>query len=159
MRRLTLSVLSLAFLAACQPGVAPLTDEDATALENGRAAYIQATLAGDCDAQNATFAENAVVLPQDQPTVEGRAAIKAACEAEEATIQDFTLTSLEVDGYGDLAFDRGTWSETIVTEDMEEPLTLTGKYLTILRKQADGSWLVTVDIWNTDAPMPQPEQP
>jgi len=159
MRRLTLSVLCLAFLAACQAGVAPLTEDDIGALNALRTAYIEAVLAGDCDAANALYAENAVVLPQDQPTVEGRAAIKATCEADEATFQNFTLTPLEVDGYGDLAFDRGTWSETIVTEDMEEPLMLSGKYLTILRKQADGSWLVTVDIWNSDAPLPQPEQP
>jgi uncharacterized protein (TIGR02246 family) len=159
MRHLALAVLSLAFLAACQAGVAPLTEEDIAALNALRTTYAEAVLAGDCDADNALFAENGVRLPQDQPTLEGRAAIKAACEAEEATFQDFTLTLLEVDGYGDLAFDRGTWSQTIVAEGMEEPLTLTGKYVAIARKQADGSWLLTVDMWNSDAPLPQPEEP
>ena len=105
------------------------------------------------------YAEDIVVLPPNGPTVEGRAASRAACEAGETTIQDFTLTSLDIDGYGDLAFDRGTWSQTIVAEGMEEPLTLTGKYVAIARKQADGSWLLTVDMWNSDAPLPQPEQP
>jgi ketosteroid isomerase-like protein len=159
MRRLTLPVLSLAFLAACQPGVAPLSDEDITALYNLTAANIQATLAGDCEAANAMFAEDAVLLPQDGPMVEGRAAMTAACEAEEATIQDFRIASAQIGGYGDLAFDRGTWSETFVSEDMAEPLTITGKYVLISRKQADDSWLWTVLIWNLDAPLPQPEQP
>jgi len=157
MRRLTLSVLSLAFLAACQSGVAPLTDEDVAALNNLTAVNIQATLAGDCAAANAVLAEDAVLLPQDGPMVEGRAAMTAACEADETTTQDFTITSVQIDGYGDLAFDRGTWSQTFVTEDMAEPLTIAGKYVVISRKQADDSWLWTVLIWNTDAPMPRPE--
>jgi ketosteroid isomerase-like protein len=159
MRRLVLSVLSLAFLAACQPGVAPLTDEDVAAFGNLRTALVQATLAGDCDAVAAIYAESAVSLPQDAPIVEGRTAIRAACEAEEATTQDFSITSLQVDGYGDLAFDRGTWSQTFVSEGMAEPVTITGKYLVIYRKQADGSWICTVEIWNLDAPFPPPEQP
>ncbi len=159
MRRLVFAVLSLAFLAACQPGVAPLTDEDITALNNLTAAYIQATLAGDCDASHAMLAEDAVLLPQDEPMIEGRAAMIAACEAEEVTVQDFTINSVQIDGYGDLAFDRGTWSETLVSEDMAEPLTISGKYVLISRKQADDSWLWTVLIWNLDAPLPQPEQP
>jgi len=52
MRRLTLSVLSVAVLAACQPGVAPLTDEDIEVLNDMRTAHVQATLAGDCDARH-----------------------------------------------------------------------------------------------------------
>ena len=158
MRRLVFAVLSLALLTGCQPGVAPLTDEDIAALNNLTAAFVQATLAGDCDASNAVLAENAVLLPQDEPMIEGRAAMIAACEAEEATVQDFTITSAQIDGYGDLAFDRGTWSETLVFEGMTEPLTLSGKYVLVSRKQADGSWLWTVLIWNLDAPLPQPEQ-
>jgi ketosteroid isomerase-like protein len=156
MRRLALAVLSLAFLAACQPGVAPLTDEDITALNDIRTAYVETTLAGGCDAHAALYAENAVLLAQNESTVEGREAIKAACEAAEVP-QDFTLTALEIDGYGDLAFDRGTWTWTGAAADTVEAATLTGKYVTILRKQADGSWLVTVDMWNSDAPLPQPE--
>jgi ketosteroid isomerase-like protein len=156
MRRLTLSVLSLTFLAACQPGAAPLSDEDVAALNDLRDTYVQAVLAGDADAAAAMYADNAIVMPADAPAIEGRAAIRAY-EAEEAAPQDFTLTSVEIDGRGGLAYDRGTWSWTGVVVDTAEAVTLTGKYVSISRKQADGSWLVTVDIWNADAPIPQPE--
>jgi hypothetical protein len=44
----------------------------------------------------------------DAPAIEGRAAIRAATEPDPGiTVQEFTITSLEIDGYGDLAFDRG----------------------------------------------------
>ena len=158
MRRLGLAVLSLAFLPACQPGVAPLTEADITALYMLRMAYINGMLAHDCGAATVMYAEDAVLLPQNQPTVEGLAAIRAACE-EGPTPLSLRVASAQLDGYGDLAFDRGTWAEEYAIEGMEEPLEITGKYVVIARKQADGSWLWTVDIWNHDAPLPQPEQP
>jgi ketosteroid isomerase-like protein len=160
MRRLTLAVLSLVFLAACQPTIAPLSDEDITALNDVRAAFVEGVLANDCGATTAVFAQNVVWMPANEPIVEGRAAYRAACEAEESeqALQDFTITSLGIDGYGDLAFDSGTWSQTSVSDSTAESVTVTGKYATIARKEADGSWLWTVTIYNYDAPLPQLEQ-
>ena len=155
MRRLTLSVLSVAVLAACQPGVAPLTDEDIEVLNDMRTAHVQATLAGDCDASYAMFAEDVVYLVPNDATVEGRAAMRALCEP----VQDFTVDSHGIDGNADLAFDRGTWSRTSMSEGVDEATTISGKYVMIARKQADGSWLWTVGIVNLDVPEPQPEQP
>ncbi len=37
---------------------------------------------------------------------------------------------------------------------MPEPITDVGKFLAILRKQPDGSWLVSHAIYNADAPPP-----
>ncbi|UCG87453.1 MAG: DUF4440 domain-containing protein [Gemmatimonadota bacterium] len=158
MRRLALPALSLALVAACQPGVAPLSDEDVVALRNLGTAHTEAVLAGDMDAAVAMYAEDAIWLAPDAPALEGRAAIRATMQLEPGiTLQDFTITSLEIDGYGDLAYDRGTWSQTIVSEGVEEPITFTGTYVVIARKQEDGSWLWTVDIWNSDAPLPRPD--
>ena len=158
MRRLALAGVSLVILTACGPGVAPLTDEDIAALDALRSAYTEAVLAGDADAQAAQFTEDALWLGADAPAIQGRAAIRAAHEPDPSvTVQEFTITSLEIDGYGDLAFDHGTWSQTYVAEGMAEPVTVVGKYVTIVRKQDDGSWRWAVDIWNSDAPMPRPE--
>ena len=35
-----------------------------------------------------------------------------------------------------------------------EAVTESDKFLVILRKQADGSWLFTHEIWNSDQPLP-----
>ena len=160
MRRLILPLMLLV-VAACQPGVAPLTDDDIAALGALRAAYIQGTLGGDADAQAAQFAEDAIYYTPGSPALEGRDAIRAAAAAEAAavTAQDFTITSLEVDGYGDLAFDRGTWTGTYVVEGMAEDIAMTGSYIAIARRQADGSWRWTSCIVGTDAPMPPQFQP
>ncbi len=158
MRRLALAAVSCSILAiACQPEVGPLSDEDIAAVRTIATSYAQAVLAGDADAVAALYAEDAIEMPADVPAREGRAAIRAAYEAESAVIQEFTLTSVETDGRAGLAFDRGTWSWTGMPEGMTEPITLTGKWVGIAREQEDGSWLWTAAIWNSDAPLPQPE--
>ena len=157
MRRLALAVFSLTFLAACQPGAGPLSDEDVAAVRDLGTSYAEASLAADADAIAALYTESAVEMPPNMPTREGRAAIHAAYEGEGGVTQEFAVTSLEIDGIDGLAFDRGTWSWTGIPPGMTEPATDTGKYLSIARKQEDGSWLWTRVIWNSDLPLPQPE--
>jgi ketosteroid isomerase-like protein len=160
MRRPALTILSLVFLAACQPAIAPLSDEDMTALNDVRAAFVEGVLANDCGATTAVFAQNVDWMPANEPLVEGRAAYRDACEAEasQPAPQDFTIIPLGIDGYGDLAVDRGTWSQTSVSDSTAETVTVTGKYVAIARKEADASWSWTTVIYNYDAPLPQLEQ-
>ncbi len=40
-------------------------------------------------------------------------------------------------------------------EGAAEPVQDRGKYVEIRRKQADGAWLIAVDIFNSDLPIPQ----
>jgi ketosteroid isomerase-like protein len=60
----------------------------------------------------------------------------------------------EVSKSGDLGYSTGTYSATFgETTDK-------GKYVTIWRKQSDGSWKVIEDMFNSDLPMvPAPNQP
>ncbi len=67
----------------------------------------------------------------------------------------FSLTPAETDGVGDLAYDRGSYSVTVSIEGMPEPLTDAGKYVVLLRKQTDKSWLIMASIWNSDMPLPE----
>ncbi len=164
MRRIIPIVLALVLVvsvrtSAQEPGVAPLSDEDIAALNELRATYAEAVLANDCEAITAVSAQDVVLMPPNEPMVEGGAAYRDWCEAaaSEPPPQDFTMTSLEIDGYGDLAFDRGTWSQTFVSEGAE-PVTITGTYVVIVRKQTDDSWLWTVGIYNGDAPLPEPPE-
>jgi ketosteroid isomerase-like protein len=60
---------------------------------------------------------------------------------------------LEIDGRGDLAFERSAFVVSFIPEGVTEPTTNPGKYLNIWRKQADGSWLIAINIWNSDLPL------
>ena len=159
MRRMILPLMLLV-AAASQPAAAQLSDEDVAAIKSLGTSYTQAELAKDVDAMAALLADDAILMPPNEPAIVGKEAIKArAASAFELGMEasEFTITSVEIDGVDGLAFDRGTWSWTGVPPGMTEPMTDTGKYVHILRRQEDGSWLIAVDIWNSDTPLPEPE--
>ena len=151
MRRLILAAAALTVLAACQTPNTNLTDEDIAEITNIATAYTQATRAGDADAVAALYTEDAVEMPGNQPARVGRAAIRATYGG----LNDLEVNMTELDGRDGVAYERGTWTQSVPVADTT--VGMTGKYLVILRKQADGSWLRTHAIWNTDAPIPQPE--
>jgi ketosteroid isomerase-like protein len=63
------------------------------------------------------------------------------------------MTAVEIDGHDDLAFDRGTWSWTGREAAGMELVTQTGNYLSIARRQTDGSWRYSAMMWNSDTPL------
>ena len=145
----------LLWVVACQPAATPLSDDDVAAIRTLGPRYSEAALARDVDAAVALYTDDAVIMPADAPAVVGKEAIRgfiAAAFASEAVTTEFVFTSLEIDGAGDLAFDRGTWRWTGTVPGAAEPVTEVGKYVIIVRRQADRSWLTAVDTWNSDAP-------
>ena len=67
-------------------------------------------------------------------------------------MSEFSLTPIEIDGRGDLAYVRGTYAMTIVGTDGHEVGKDHGKYVEIRRRQPDGKWLIVVDMYNSDVP-------
>jgi ketosteroid isomerase-like protein len=142
---------------ACQPPVPEaggLSDEDVAAIRSTIDSFVRANLASDWAAAAALFTEDAVRMPSNRPMIVGRTAILARMEAEALTFTQWRNTPLEVDGRGDLAYVRGTYSLTVAGEGMPQ---VVGKYVWILRQQPDGSWRAVTDIWNWDvAPRSEP---
>ena len=157
-RSISLALLALALAStACQPPAqeaAGLSDEDVGAIRGGSDTYAQLTLAGDFAGLAARFTEDAVRMPPNAPAHEGRAAIQAFVEAY-PTITEFEATTTEVGGAGDVAFARGTYSLMATPEGAPEPVSDRGKWVSILRRQADGTWLITANVWNSDLPLPE----
>jgi ketosteroid isomerase-like protein len=56
----------------------------------------------------------------------------------------------EVEGYGDVAYVIGRYAMTLEPEGASEPVDDEGKYIEIRRKQPDGGWLMSRDIFNSD---------
>ncbi len=153
---LSATTLLAALTSACQPAAefGPLPEEDIAAIRANTDTYVELTLAGDFASVAALFTENAVMLPPTESMVQGRPAILAYLEAY-PTITEFQATVEEVGGQGSMGFSRGTYSLTATVEGMPDPIQDTGKWLTIVEKQPDGSWLTTTQIWNSDSPLPE----
>ena len=93
------------------------------------------------------FAEGGSFYPQGMPLVTGTQAITKALTAMSAGpgfTLSWTASKAEVGAAGDIGYTTGTYQATMggVTEK--------GKYVTAWKKQADGSWKVTDDIFNAD---------
>ncbi len=149
------ALLFMAPLAACQapaPEVGPLSEEDVAAIKASRVLWAEAVLAGDWAAVAALFTEDAVVMPPNEPVVEGQVALQAFLELF-PSITQFEATIVQMEGRGDLAFVRATYSMALIVEGVPEPIHDTGKFVDIWRKQPDGKWLVAVHIYNSDFPL------
>lgn len=153
-RVLTGAVLVL--LSACQPTVAPpaaLSDADRAAIQKvaDDAVAIMNSPSPDLDAYTrAYYASDAVVLPPNTPAVTGEAAIAALLKSF-PPISDFRFALTHIEGTEDMAWVQGTYAMTMTPQD-SAPINDTGKYIEIWKKQADGSWKVVRDIFNSDLP-------
>jgi ketosteroid isomerase-like protein len=68
-----------------------------------------------------------------------------------------TIDTEEVRVAGDWAFARGTYTYTMVPKEKGATIEGTGKWLSIFEKQDDGSWKMTRDCYNDNAPSAPPK--
>jgi len=116
--------------------------------------WLNAAQAKDVDTVLSFFADDASRFPPNASIITGKEAIRArvseAYSGPRVAIS-WQTTKVEVAGSGDLAYSHGTYEET-VNDPEGNPVTERGKWVTILKKQPDGSWKVVIDIWNSDGP-------
>jgi uncharacterized protein (TIGR02246 family) len=111
--------------------------------------FREAMLARDLDSLVLLYVEDAVLMPPHQPAVRGRAAIRHWAE-QFPRASRFEITIDEIDGRGDLAYVRGSYSATLHPDGGPEPVESVGKFLEIRKRQDDGSWPFVNDIFNSD---------
>jgi ketosteroid isomerase-like protein len=148
-------VICLGFSVGCQRG--GLSEADRTAIRQADETDMKMMNAKDWKGDLVLYEEDAIELPPHQAAVQGKAAIQAWDEAF-PPFSNFQEQSLEIEGRGDLAYDRGTYSMTM-TPPGAAPIEDHGKYLTIWHKQAGGLWKVSRVMFNSDVPLPAPEKP
>jgi ketosteroid isomerase-like protein len=140
---------SLAAAAACGPTVN--VEQERTALLTVDREWSQTTK--DPEKFVTYFADGATVYAPGMPMVTGGEALKKMfTEMNKAPGFELTWTptKAEVSAGGDIGYTTGSYQSQMggVPEK--------GKYVTVWRKQADGTWKVTEDIFNADAPPAQP---
>ena len=147
-------MLAAVLLSACQPPApTTLSDADIAAIRAENASYASAVNAKDWAALAALYAQDAIIMPANHPPVTGRDNIRSFFEGF-PPMSAFANPIVEIEGQGDLAYVRGTYTLT-VSQEGGTPVTDSGKWIEVRRRQADGSWQVTRDIWNSDVAMTQ----
>src|SRR6476661_1631615 len=132
----------IGWAAGCA-GQPPVPDPaDRRAVETAIRSYVEASNKGDVATLASLYAEDAMLLPPDHEPIRGREAIGAFWR--QGTDEGLEVTNLAVEVDGNLGYLVGRYH--LPTTD-EEPAD-SGKYVMCLKRQQDGSWKLTADIWN-----------
>ena len=100
------------------------------------------------DAWGAEFAADAEFINPGGDRVRGTAALRKLFETVTTTFDsDLTFDSARVDVSGDLAYDSGTYHETLIIRANGKAQHATGSYLTVYRRRGDGAWLIVQQMW------------
>lgn len=153
------------FVAACAPkGETPTTDSAATAavaavdpaavrqtIDQENMKYADALQRGDTAALLALYDDDGMVMMGGAPAWRGHSEIasKGAEMFQNVKFSDATFNTTNVDVGGDFAIETGTY-ELTTTPKGGKPVPDKGKYVTVWKRQADGSWKVYRDIATSD---------
>ena len=132
--------------------VFPLSEADIDAIKSVSSAISRRALVGDWDGLVELFTKDAVLLPPHSAVIRGRTAFKTMIESFSPKFTEHSIELKDIDGYGDIAYAWGNYTETFSVSDVPEPTTDVAKLMFIFRRQPDGSWLAAVEMWNTDLP-------
>ena len=154
--RLFIGVLP-AILAGCA-GRPPLPDTASrSAIEATVSRYVAASNKGDADALAELYADDALLLPPDHEPIHGREAIVEFWR--EGTDEGLEVSTLRLEVNGDVGYMVGQYRLPPTEEEAAD----SGQYVLCLKRQADGAWKLTADIWNgsgeTDERGPDEEAP
>jgi len=151
-----LALTAVASLSACHAPPSDITEADVAAIRAAIDTYVSAALAGDWEKWGTVLAPDYIQMPPGQPSVVGREAAVAS-QKTSGKLSSFTVAVDEIAGQGNLAYARGTYAEAGTLADGSS-FSDHGKWLQILRRQPDGTWLYTRLLWHSDVP-PAASQP
>jgi uncharacterized protein (TIGR02246 family) len=134
--------LAAALTVGCGGPAQPSASGSRQAIEAAVGRYVAASNQGDADALAALYADDAMLLPPDHEPIQGREAIGAFWR--QGTDEGLEVTTLAVEVDGDLGYSVGRYH---LPPTDEEPAD-SGKFVMCLKRQQDGSWKLTADIWN-----------
>lgn len=106
---------------------------------------------GNVEALLALYEDNPVLMPQGQPTIIGKDAIRLLYQS---VFKDFIIKGkgkvVEVEVSGNLGYFWSSYSLTATPKASGDPITSRGKSLFIVKRQDDNSWKIARLIDNSD---------
>jgi uncharacterized protein (TIGR02246 family) len=144
----------LCLLAGCSSSMATATrSADVRAIQELEAAWARDIKAKNLEKWVSYYAEDGSILLPHSPPVTGRDNIREALRSRIAD-PNFSLvfhpSTIEVSE--NLAYSRGVYEITRTDWRTKAPVTDQGKYVTVYKRQPDGSWKAVQDMASSDMP-------
>ena len=130
------------------------TIKDVAAVEKLFEAYSTSINAGNFERWISNWTEDGKqYFPDAQPRY-GKAQITAEMQPlfDMFDFFGFAIHVDEVYVFGEQAYGHGTYGYSMQPKEGGETTTISGKYLTIFKKQADGRWKILIDCFNYNGP-------
>jgi ketosteroid isomerase-like protein len=149
------AIVTIALLAGCATtnSTARTQAADEAAIAEFNARYLKSINDGDIATLSSLTTDGHIMLAPNRPPTVGK---KANDEANGRVFQMFdideTWTPLETVISGDLAYQRGTFTVAATPKAGGDTTHTSGNFLRIYRRQADGSWRMVRDMFNSDQP-------
>jgi uncharacterized protein (TIGR02246 family) len=144
----------VALIAGCSQAPSPTDTRkaDEAAITAAGDALGQAAEAKDLEKCMSFYVDDPVLIVPGAPAVVGKDALRKTFQgflAVQALKLDTSGLIIDVARSGDLAFERGSYSNTI-TDAKGKTTTETGKLALVWKKQADASWKIAADTNASD---------
>jgi uncharacterized protein (TIGR02246 family) len=144
-------VLILLISTGCSSKTEINTDADVAAINEIWNSYSSSLNDGDIDSWLSLWTKDGVQMPPDEPRVVGKDQLRQRNGgALDLFAVDIEITNEEVEVDGSLAYSRGHYVATFSPKDGAQPIPVDGKFMTILKRQTDGSWKIHRDIFNSN---------
>ena len=124
---------------------------DEKAVRDADEQWSKVAAAKDLDKTVSFYADGAVVLPPNQAVVTTKDGIRNLWKGflDSLTDINWKTTRVETAKSGDMAYLIGTYEMTMKDGTKDK-----GKYCEVWKKQADGKWKVSADMFSSDLPAP-----
>lgn len=146
--------LASASCASARPFASPVYEgPDAEAIMHVWRIYERGINTSDLDLWLSLWDENGIQFPPDEAMHRGKAEIRAAnVDFFPILEMRMSISPQEIAVLGDYAYSSGSYVLDFSERGSGEWTHVDGKFLTILRRQADGSWKLWRDCFNSNPP-------
>ena len=161
-----LLVFLLCFTFSCQKAEevaeepALNVEADVEAIKNWAKESYAAADSGDVEDYISFWAEDVIWMPPNTPIIKGKSAIREMLQPyfeQLTTHREISVEEIEVTD--DFAFSRINSEEKYTPRTGEgESIEANFKALILLQRMADGTWLGTHYIWNSNDPLPTSDE-
>jgi uncharacterized protein (TIGR02246 family) len=128
-------------------------DPDVASINDVFNEYAGAINAGDMDRWISLWIDDGLQMPPDVPRNIGKEQIQESNRPLfDLYDSEMTVNPDEIRVLGDRAYAHGTYNFAMTPKEEGEVVKGTGKFLTILERQVDGSWKIAIDCFNYNAP-------
>jgi ketosteroid isomerase-like protein len=146
------TIIMAASIVACRQRSSENTSATAEALGQMNRDFAKALVAKDAAAAASLYAEDASILPPNEPIVKGRENIQKYWQAGiDAGIVGASVHTIDAKSNGDVGYEIGSYEMQM--KDSAGNITVEkGKYTEILKRNAEGKWMSIYGMWSADSP-------